>query len=193
LPFFVQDFARWPDAEKLAWIRQDLGDSADLQEFCRSWLEHFADELKGTVPQKAACLKLFGSYFGSTWRKEADLPPDELTSFQRVWDQAAPERCSECSKAAPPLGRFSLRRGGRCFCSEACACAEKHLACRRCGETVDAVSPHCSTCAWGLAPKPGRAKSSALDSMIERNELALSTLLRVTRAVERKDESHEPA
>jgi hypothetical protein len=166
LPFYVQDFARWPDAEKLAWIRQDLGDSADLQEFCRAWLERFAETLKGTVPQKAACLKLWGEYSGSAWRKECDLPPDELTAFQRVWEPNAPERCSECNKSAPPPGKHPVRRSGRPFCSEDCACAGKCLSCRGCRGAVDAESPRCSSCAWGLDPAP-RAKKSALDAMLE--------------------------
>jgi hypothetical protein len=188
----VQSYRRWPDDEKVAWLRQELGGDADLPDFARRWLELFGDTT-GAASQKAACLKLFGEYSGATWRKEADLPPDELTTFQRIWDPSAPERCSECSRAAPPPGRAPLRRGGRPFCSEACARADTRLACRRCGASVDAVSPRCPTCAWGLSPTPGRAKSSALDAILERNEQALSQLLRATRAVERRDESREPA
>jgi hypothetical protein len=116
LPFFVRDFTKWPDDEKTAWIRQELGSDADLPGFARRYLELFADTKKGAAQQKAACLKLFGEYGGSTWRKECDLPPDELTAFQRVWEPDAPERCCECGKAAPPPGRFSLRRNARPFC-----------------------------------------------------------------------------
>ena len=186
-PFFVQDYRRWSDEDKIAWIRQDLGGCAEVQEFTRKWLELFGDKTSA-ASQKAAALKLFGLYSGSPWRKEADLPPAELTEFQRIWDPAAPERCSECSKSAPPPGRFSLRRLGRCFCSEACACAGKRLACRCCGGAVDAVAPRCATCSWGLEPR-----SKGQGDFIERNELALNKLLRIVRAVEQTDDSHEQA
>ena len=193
LPFFVRDYTKWPDDEKLAWLRQELGGSAGLQDFAQRWLELFSDSLKGAVPQKAACLKHFGEYSGSAWRKEVDLPPDELTAFQRVWEPDAPERCSECSKAAPPAGRHPVRPGGRPFCSQACARAGKRVACRACGGQVDAVHPRCSACNWGLEQKPGVAKGRALQTMIEQNELALGKFLRVTRSLERQDDAHEPA
>ena len=190
LPFFVVCPKRVPDEEKVAWLRQDLGDGADVSDFARKWRELFGDT---SVPamQRSVCLKLFGAYSGSPWRKEADLPPLELTEFQRVWDPAAPDRCSECSKAAPPPGRFSLRRRGRPFCSEACACAGKRLACRRCGGALDAVYPRCTTCSWGL--EPGRSKEGRLGDFIESSTLALNKLLRITRAVEQTDDSREQA
>jgi hypothetical protein len=190
--FFVRDYTKWPEEEKLAWLRQELGGSADLSDFAQRWPELFADTRRGAVPQKAACLKLFCEYSGSTWRKEADLPPAELTAFQRVWDPSAPERCSECNRAAPPPGRFLLHRGGRPFCSEACAQAGRHLACRGCGGPVGAVYPRCSSCNWGLVPKPGTG-SGAIQDLIERNELALCGFLRIVRSVNRPDSAHEEA
>ena len=194
LPFYIQECAKWPEEEKLAWIRQDLGDGADLPDFARRWLELFSETLRGPVPQKAACLKLFGEYSGAPWRKESDLPPEELTPFQRVWDPAAPERCSECSKAAPHE-KFRLRRGGRSFCSEACAHAGEHLACRRCGGDVDAECPRCEACGWGLptSSSTNSAKSSALQAMIEESEAALNNFLRITRATLQHDASHTAA
>jgi hypothetical protein len=191
-PFFVQDYKRWSDEDKVAWLRQELGDRADVQDFARKWLELFGDAT-GAASPKAASLKLFGLYSGSPWRKEADLPPAGLTEFQRIWDPAAPERCSECSKAAPPHERFSLRRLGRCFCSEACACVGEHLACRRCGGPVDVVHPRCTTCGWGFVPEPPRSNPNRLDAFIERNELALIQMLRITRTVNRVDDSREQA
>ena len=191
LPFFIHECAKWPEEEKLAWIRQDLGEGADLTDFARRWLELFSETLRGAVPQKSACLKLFGEYSGANLRKESDLPPEELVPFQRLWDPKAPERCSECSKAAPE-GRFQLRRCGRHFCSEACANAGVRLACQKCGEAVDTEWPRCEACGWGL--KPGKqAASSALDRMIEESELALRSFLQITRAAAIPDESHEAA
>jgi hypothetical protein len=187
LPFFVVCPKRVPDEEKVAWLRHELGGDADVSDFARKWLELFGDT---SVPamQRAVCLKLFCAYSGSPWRKEADLPPAELTEFLRVWDPAAPERCSECSRAAPPPGRFPVRKGGRPYCSEACACAGQLLACRRCGGAVDAEYPRCASCNWGLAP-PTRALGDALAE----SELALCKFLRITRCAVRQNDSHEAA
>ena len=191
LPFFILETIKWPEQEELAWIRQDLGEGADLLDFTRRWLELFSETMRGAVPQKSACLKLFGEYSGTTLRKESDLPPEQLVPFQRLWDPAAPERCSECNKAAAE-GRFQLRRGGRHFCSDACASAGVHLTCRRCGEAVNAEWPRCQSCNWGLKPsKQGCA--SALDKMLEESEAALRSFLRITRATALPDESHEAA
>ena len=33
MPFFVLDYVKWPDNEKLAWIRQDIGSDAELEHF----------------------------------------------------------------------------------------------------------------------------------------------------------------
>jgi hypothetical protein len=42
-PFYLQDYKRWPDDEKIAWFRQELGDGADLPDFAWRWLELFGD------------------------------------------------------------------------------------------------------------------------------------------------------
>ncbi len=60
LPFYVLDHAKWPDSEKLAWIRQEIGDGAKLPDFAEKWLELFGEKLGGATAQKAACLKLYG-------------------------------------------------------------------------------------------------------------------------------------
>jgi len=67
------------------------------------------------------------------------------------------------------------------------------VTCRSCGERVDAAHPRCSACSWGLEPKAGAAKGRALQTMIEENERELAKFLRITRAIERVDEAHEPA
>jgi hypothetical protein len=185
-PFFVLDYKRWPDEEKVAWLRQELGGGADVQDFARKWQELFGDTT-GAASQKTTCLKLFCAYSGLPWRKESDLPPAELTEFLRVWDPAAPERCSECSRAAPPPGRFTVRKGGRPYCSEACACAGQLLTCRRCGGAVDTEYPRCTSCNWGLVPP------RALGDALEESELALCKFLRITRCTVRQDDSREAA
>ena len=53
---------KWPDDEKLAWIRQEIGDGAELPDFAEKWLDLFGEKIRGAVSQKAACLKLYGQY-----------------------------------------------------------------------------------------------------------------------------------
>ena len=79
-PFCVIDQQKMPEEEKLAWVCQELGDGADLQVFAQKWLDLFGEKLRGAVPQKAACLKLYGQYApegaeACAWKKECDIPP----------------------------------------------------------------------------------------------------------------------
>ena len=72
-----------PDSEKVVWIRQEIGNDAELTAFAVKFLDLFGDKLRGHVPQKSACLKLFGMYSdeGLDWKKECDLPPKVLQEF----------------------------------------------------------------------------------------------------------------
>ena len=54
LPFYVADHAKWPDDEKLAWLRQEIGDGAELLDFAEKWLELFGQKFSGATAQKAA-------------------------------------------------------------------------------------------------------------------------------------------
>ena len=40
-------------------LAQEIGDEADLTAFAETWLRHFGAKIRGEVPQKAACLRLF--------------------------------------------------------------------------------------------------------------------------------------
>ena len=152
LPFSVQDHVKWPDEEKLAWIRQELGEGAELEDFAKKWHALFGDKIRGEVPQKAACIKLYGMYAppeeGRAWRNESDLPPETLEPFQRVWNVDAPERCRECSK--PSEVAHPVRRLGTPYCSPECAHAGLAVVCKECGAKVNPAWAGCSTCKWGL-------------------------------------------
>ena len=159
LPFSVQDHLRWADHEKLAWIRQEIGEKADLEDFARKWMDLFAGKLHGVVPQKAACIKLYAEYrpptVGRPWRCESDLPPDVLAPFERIWNPEAPDRCYECGK---PVGAQHVRRLGMPFCSQRCATVDAVVVCKQCGTRVNPEWTGCSSCKWGLwehsAPPP---------------------------------------
>ena len=145
LPFYVTDQQRMPEADKLAWMRQELQEGALLPDFAMKFVELFGEKLRGHVPQKSACLKLYAAYAeeGRAWKKESDLAPKLLVAFQRVWDPAAPDRCAECAKA--------LERPGR-FCGSACEYVNTKITCRGCGAELDSVHPYCRSCKRGASP-----------------------------------------
>jgi len=147
LPFYVIDQERVNETEKLAWMKQELGSDADLATFAAKFLELFGEKLKGEVPQKAACLKLFGAYSTASWKKESDLPPAELEAFQQVWGKA-PARCRECNSSLPADTPFTMP-----YCSDTCREAGKRLSCwhsvcvdgPRCGGKVE-IRDGCRVC-----------------------------------------------
>ena len=152
-PFCVIDQQKIPEEEKLAWVRQELGDGADLQVFAQKWLDLFGEKLRGAVPQKAACLKLYGQYApegaeACAWKKECDIPPQERQAFEQLWGDTR-EICFECGKATAPGLKHSVRRKGRAFCSTQCATAGTVLSCRKCDQPVSVEQPRCATCQWG--------------------------------------------
>ena len=156
------------------WIRQEIGDEADLIAFAEKWRERFGEKIRGDVPQKAACLRLFAQYQPpegrhGAWKNESDLPPDVLEQFQRLWDADAPERCRECAKASAPGQRHPVRHYGRPYCSDECRWAGISLACSHCGRPVNTEWAYCTECKWGLPPPAPRIRpsSSALNEMTE--------------------------
>ena len=132
LPFYVINQKKMPDAEKLAWLRQELGPGADLPRFATTFCSLFEDKLRGDIPQKAKVLALYALYvpIGSKaceWRKESDLPPEELEAFQKVWTSTAPRRCRECNKALPEDAPKQ-----QLFCDSVCQSAGRMISCITC-------------------------------------------------------------
>ena len=164
-PFYVHDHTKWPEEEKLLWIRQEIGDEADLTAFAETWLRHFGPKIRGEVPQKAACLRLFAQYRPpeggqAAWKNESDLPPEVLEQFQRVWDPDAPQRCRECSKASAPGRQHPVWQIGKPYCSEKCRWAGFSISCMHCSGPVDLSWPYCAPCKWGIPPPAPRIRPS---------------------------------
>lgn len=134
-----RDMPKLPCAEKVLWLREELGDDASLPEFCRKFLELLGDKIAGQVPQKAACLKLYALYRPESpeaaWKAERDLPPRELVEFQRVWAPNAPARCEECCRPLRDSGRQR-------FCGDRCENAGVLRSCNLCKRK----GAPCSTC-----------------------------------------------
>jgi len=168
LPFYVIDLKNISEEEKVAWIRQELGDCAQLRDFAAKFLELFGVKIKGAMPQKSACLKLFIQYVpldspARSWKKECDIPPDDLEMFQRVWDPKAPRRCRECAKALTGPGDYCCRK---------CEYAGRAIVdCAVCGATLDSYHPYCTDCRIGspCIPRGGQCDDQAqMLSMVQR-------------------------
>jgi hypothetical protein len=184
LPIYVVDQVKVPEAEKLAWMRQELCEDVELCDFAEKFMELFGDKLRGGVPQRAACLKLFRQHAPDSTRdwktegdrqpKESDLPPADREAFLRVWDPSA-KCCRDC-------GTRHERRGG--YCSDTCAAAGVIVACRECKATLDPATLVPTTparpCAF-CGPKGGKRGHGLL--VAQRTWFCSS----------RPDPEHEPA
>ena len=184
LPFYVIDQDKIGDEEKVLWLKQEIGGDATLPEFCAKFVELLGNKLRGVVPQKAACLKLYALYRPESreaaWKKECDLPPGDLAEFQRIWDTRAPNRCLECGKAI--RGASSNRD---LYCSDKCQEAGFVFKCARC-----TPEQKCSFCT--MAPPPKGA--SNLDQALRENQLQLKRYISACGYVKRSaDPCHEPA
>jgi len=131
MPFKVIDQIKIPDADKLAWIQNELGSDEDLPAFAVKFMDLFGNKLRGTVPQKAACLKLFAAYAGGGVTRESDLAPTDLMEFERVWTPHAPDRCLECSTVLDAPGEY---------CGNECRNAGSAVICTRCQGKAERVT-----------------------------------------------------
>jgi len=66
---------------------------------------------------------------------QAQVPPEELEEFEKLWDEDAPCRCRECNKALPVSGNAKIF-----FCDAACENANKKVTCGRVVERMVAAS-----------------------------------------------------
>ena len=188
LPFYVIDEQKVSATDKVAWIRRELGDDAELDDFAIKFLELFDNKINGAKSQKSTCLELFCKYTpaGSArvWTavnedkpNEKDIPPEDLERFLRVWDErsgrAKTKCCHECSKKHKLQGNY---------CSVICRDAGLTFSCRRCDTILDSGIPRgpgCDLCKKG-PPTPGSCAA-----------LEFSWKLWMTNS--RKDPAHEPA
>ena len=89
-PFYVSVGTNTSDAEKLAWIRQDIGDAGSLDEFATKYEQLFPLRRKPGFRQ--AVLLLFRQYDPESEDavlKEYELDPITLTAFKRAFDPDA--------------------------------------------------------------------------------------------------------
>jgi len=150
LDFFVLDWQRVPVDEKLLWLRQELGDEADLCDFAQKFLELFAESCRDKTAQKLAILALYSRYSPDhSWHKEAHIPPGLREEFQRIWNPQAPKRCKEC--AAALTGNCPITRD---YCNEACAKARLIAVCSKCNNPPEVHNGWrwCPTCQRGGRP-----------------------------------------
>ena len=135
-PFPVLDPPKPSDAEKLAWLRQELGGEAGLIDFARKYVELFSAMVHTESVQKMSVLRLFRVYGGARYKRECDLPPALLTDFQQLWHPDAPPRCRECAKAL--VGRWPIEH---LYCNDACRLAGVRITCRGCSRVSVRLAP----------------------------------------------------
>lgn len=192
-PFYVIDHAKVPEAEKLAWMQQELGAGADVGEFAAKFLSIFGGKIRGKVPQKSACLKLFAAYAGSgTWTKESDIPPADRELFIRAWGEEG-GICRECGGG--------ISTGSRdLYCSHACKNAGTTTVCRKCKAQLDPWFPHCSDCSVGKGPSEGLlayrdriCTPESFEATMKSQVEALALAHRAWSSERARVEGHEPA
>ena len=178
-PFPVLDPPKPSDAEKLAWLRQELGGEAELIHFARKYMELFNTKVHTESVQKASVLRLYRVYAGTEYKRECDLPPALLSDFQQVWHPDAPSRCRECGKAL--TGNYPIER---LYCNDACHRAGVGLTCRGCSRVLSG-SPHCPACERGGVMSWREPR--------EESERMLLKARRLWLCETNRDPEHEPA
>ena len=73
---FVKDLAKPSVQDQLDWLRHELGDTAELDEFARKYIELFRCVVHGEAVQRRKCLELFAQYDQSVRRLEASQSED---------------------------------------------------------------------------------------------------------------------
>lgn len=120
---FVHDPKHMPKELKIDWLRDELDADASLDKFAQVYLKLFADKMC-VEKQRVACLELYGM-FNSNFKakKECELEPARLESFQKVFDSKATSRCRWCNSQSTEL-----------YCSQACLnAAHPPEQCIKCG------------------------------------------------------------
>ena len=102
LPFFVLDSTKIHDDEKVEWIRQEIGDHADLVDFARYFRVLFDESIKNEYHQKTKCYELFCRYSNEARKpkriKLANIPIEDKGPFERLWDPSASNFCKKCGQ-----------------------------------------------------------------------------------------------
>ena len=172
------------NTEKIIWIRQELGDDADLAEFCEKYIELYGETVRGVATQKSKCLALFGEYSPQHkhWVRESSLPPEELETFQRVWNPDAPQRCRECSTVLK-----QWKTHDNAYCCNKCKTAGRVRMCKTCKRTPGS-NPENRCCF--MSHTQG---TDELSQTLQRHEAMLERAHFLSGQEDVVDESHEQA
>lgn len=157
---YIANLSRMRREVQLEWITLELGEGAGLVAFARKFRE-LAGERLGGNSQKDFCLKLYRQYAKIATRNDlkqgpyasekeahkklaqkmlysmrAQMPPEELEEFEKLWDEGAPRRCHDCNCPLP-----ANTGSGQLFCEQH-ADASRRITCGRVVErTVVPESP----------------------------------------------------
>jgi hypothetical protein len=203
-PIYVIDQAKVPEAEKLEWMHQEFGYCyAGIAAFAERFVSIFGKKIRGTIPQKTACLQLYRAFMDNnvSWTRESEMSPLEREQFCVAWG-GEEQICHECG---------CMYHGESNYCSEECESAGKTRVCRYCKVEVHWWFPWCSGCRGRPAPAAvdamlelrgsGSSSSSSgadsfaagMDAYCREGAESVARLLRAVSSTEARDEAHEPA
>ena len=167
---YVLDGQKLADIEKLAWVRQELEENADIEAFCKTFLDIFADKFTTAVAQKKTALRLWCIH---NERKvitaSINLPADELELFELAWNAEALARCRGCKGevAGVPAGFLHVSDP---YCSERCRVGGMQVVCWTYKKHATLVGEwyHCEACG-GLSPLKKRKVECELDQTLNQH------------------------
>ena len=98
--------------DQLDWIRHEIGNRVELDDFARTYIELFSCVVHGDAVQRSKCLQLYAKYDpeacadwkhqnGKIMSMESAVPPFERSQFLRVWNPYQPQLCNQCACHVP--------------------------------------------------------------------------------------------
>ena len=171
LPLYVLSPPKPSDAEKLAWILQEVPGDADICVFCKKFLELFGANFTTKTAQKATALRLFGIHTKRQLEKGIDLEADELELFELAWDAKARARCRLCKGEVEEVqAAYFHARAPECKRPD-CTIIQAH--CRACEtESEEAAGWHtCKPCQREPLPTPTGTDSALLRCLKRSHEM----------------------
>ena len=171
LPLYVLSPPKPSDAEKLAWILQEVPGDADICVFCKKFLEIFGSSFSTKTAQQTSARRLWGHHVGRQIEKGIDLEADELELFELAWDAKARARCRHCKGEVEEIqAAYFHARAPECQRAD-CTIPQAH--CRACEtESEEDAGWHtCKPCQREPLPTPTGTDSALLRSLKRQHEM----------------------
>ena len=162
-------------AEAGRYVRQELEENTDIEAFCKTFLDIFADKFTTAVAQKKTALRLWCIHKErKVITASINLPADELELFELAWNAEALARCRGCKGevAGVRAGPLHVRKP---YCSERCRVGGMQVVCSKCKKpaALESAWYHCEACG-GPPPLKTRNVESSFDQTLNRHAEGLT-------------------